>query len=105
MSFQNLERYTATFRGFALAIAMFTVICCTGIPAYAQVFSGSVSGTITDSSGAAVPGADLTLTQASTRLVVKTSSDANGLFVFPTVDAGDYNLTIAKDGFSNLEKT
>jgi Carboxypeptidase regulatory-like domain len=76
-----------------------------GGPAYAQVFTGSISGNVTDSSGATIPGANLRLTQTTTSLVIPASSDESGNFVFPSVDPGDYVLKIEKGGFSSLERT
>src|SRR5690348_13148368 len=88
-----------------IAFAFVFCLLVIGVPLCAQVFTGSISGTVTDSSGAAIPAANLTLRQAGTGLVITTSSDSIGNFAFPSADPGDYTLTIAKDGFNTLEKT
>lgn len=98
-------RSVETTRISRIAFSFLFCLLAISVPVYAQVFTGSISGTVTDSSGAAMPAANLTLRQAGTGLVISTSSDATGNFSFPSADPGDYTLTIAKDGFKTLEKT
>jgi len=49
----------------------------------AQSYNASISGTVTDPSGAAVPSAEVTLTSVETGSVAKTSSGQDGLYSFP----------------------
>ena len=72
-------------------------------PAWArggQFETGTVVGTIKDSTGAVVPGAKVTLTNTQTGVTSEKASDANGLFEFFTVRPGAYVLTGEKAGFS-----
>jgi Carboxypeptidase regulatory-like domain len=77
-----------------------TVLSCLGaLPVSAQ-FSGRVTGSVVDSSGAAVPGAQVDLLLAGGKralLTVKTSSD--GLYHFIGVRPADYDLTVDAKGF------
>jgi iron complex outermembrane receptor protein len=76
---------------FVLAIAAFA------LPALAQS-SGSITGTIRDSSGAAVPGATLTVTNQATNASKVFTSAADGSYT-ATVDSGVYSVTVSLKGF------
>jgi hypothetical protein len=65
---------------------------------------GSLSGTIKDSSGALAPGVQLTLINAALKSEFKTVSDARGLYSFPTIPVGHYDLRIESPGFKTQEK-
>jgi hypothetical protein len=75
------------------------------VPVSAQT-QATISGVLTDPSGAAVPDARLTLTQQDTGVVLKTDkSDGNGSFSFQAVPApGAYSISIQANGFSRLEQ-
>jgi hypothetical protein len=66
---------------------------------YAQSTYGSISGTITDSSGAAVPGAEVTLTNLSTSEKRVQISGDDGHFTFVNLYQGQYRIGIEKAGF------
>src|SRR5204863_5771663 len=69
-------------------------------PALAQFDTATVVGTVRDTSGAVVPGAKVTLTNAGTGIsVVKTTGD-DGAFEFAAVRPGAYVVTSEKSGFS-----
>src|SRR5262249_51784193 len=70
---------------------------------FAQIVTGSISGTVQDSSGLAVAAAEVSLTQSATGLARRTSSDIAGTFVFPGLEAGEYSLSISKPGFKRSE--
>lgn len=63
---------------------------------------GSVEGTILDQKGGAVPGASLTLKNMATGGTFTASSDEYGLFRFPVVSVGTYQLTAEKSGFATV---
>ena len=65
--------------------------------------AGSLRGQVLDPSGAVVPGATVTLTQGPTVLSVQSGND--GVYVFKTVPAGSYTLTVAAKGFALFSKT
>ena len=83
---------------FSLILAM---ISC----ASAQTITGSISGTINDSSASAVAGADITLTHTATGVARKAQTTATGDFVFNSVVPGGYNVTVEAAGFKKLERT
>jgi hypothetical protein len=72
------------------------------ISSQAQTFS-RLSGTVSDPSGAMVSNAQAKLTNVGTGEIKTTKSDSTGLYVFPQVAPGVYNLQVAAEGFkSNL---
>jgi hypothetical protein len=64
-----------------------------------QQVTGSIVGTVTDNSGAVVPGASLTLTHQETGVSRNTQSDAHGDFTFNALPPGAYSLTVEQPGF------
>ena len=81
-----------------LAFAMFFSLIC-ALPASAQTTAG-VSGTITDESGAAIPGVTLTITNAETKPSARDGvSDESGYYQLLLLQPGAYILTAKKTGF------
>src|SRR6476646_4951492 len=74
-------------------------------PAFGQQITGSIGGTIKDSSGLAVPSAAVTLVNAETDAQLQATSDETGSYQFPLVRAGRYRMTIAASGFQRLVRT
>jgi hypothetical protein len=72
---------------------------------YGQGTSGasSVTGRVTDSSGAVIGGADVTLTDLTTNIPITTQSNPAGLYIFNNIVAGKYSVTVSKAGFSKAE--
>jgi hypothetical protein len=66
----------------------------------AQFDSGSITGIAKDASGSAVPGAKITLADATTGINLTTTSNESGIYEFPNVRPGAYKLTAEKAGFS-----
>jgi hypothetical protein len=80
----------------SLAIGL---LLCAG--AWAQAAStAQINGTVRDSSGLAVPGADIKATQTTTGAVRTAVSAADGAYVLPNLPIGPYVLEITKEGFS-----
>lgn len=68
--------------------------------ANAQLITGSVTGTVTDASGAAIPGATVTLTNTGTNNARTAESNQAGNFRFLQLESGNYTLRTQADGFS-----
>jgi Carboxypeptidase regulatory-like domain len=76
-------------------------LLCMSFPAMGQMAdTGSVAGTVSDPSGAAVAGAAVALTDTSTNAQRTTASNEAGRYVFPNVPPGTYNMTATKTGFT-----
>lgn len=71
------------------------------LPARAQALNATLSGTVTDPSGAAVPDAELTLTNKATSFKTKATSNERGEYTFRNLTPGSYDLEVSKTGFEN----
>ncbi|HXH50840.1 MAG TPA: TonB-dependent receptor [Terriglobia bacterium] len=72
----------------------------------AQTVSGSISGLVSDPSGAVIPSATVTLRNGDTGEVLKTSTNSSGAYGFPVVPVGqNYSLTVEAQGFRNYVQT
>src|SRR5262245_33619322 len=70
----------------------------------AQVLYGTLTGNVTDTNGAAVPGATVTITHKETGQSRQGVTDSSGGYDFPTVQAGTYTIKISKSGFKTTTK-
>ena len=68
-------------------------------PLFAQQGRGTISGTVTDPSGAAVPGASITITSVGTNAVFSTQSNEEGFFTAPGLAVGEYVVNAERQGF------
>jgi hypothetical protein len=66
---------------------------------FCQEFRGTISGAVTDPSGAAIPGAKITVTETHTGTKIQTVSDSAGQYTAPFLQPGDYEITAAVQGF------
>ena len=69
-------------------------------PARAQVLKAQVLGTITDSTGGVIPAASVLLTETSTNSARERSTNESGLYVFPNLDPGTYEVAVEMEGFN-----
>jgi len=66
---------------------------------FAQTFRGGIQGTVTDSSGAVVTGADITVTNPATGLTRNTKTDSSGNYFVSELPIGDYEVAVKAKGF------
>src|SRR4030095_3538176 len=72
------------------------------VPAYAQRTTGSIVGTVTDESGAVLPGVTVTLSGPGVAGTPTTVTGEGGAYRFPSLPPGEYKLTFALTGFSTV---
>jgi hypothetical protein len=65
--------------------------------------SGALDGTVVDASGAVIPEAQLTLKNAANGQSFEATTSSSGLYVFPVVPVGNYQLTATKTGFAGIK--
>src|SRR5262245_16527500 len=65
----------------------------------AQATTATISGTVTDSSGAAVPGATVTVKNTGTDISQTTVSDERGRYRLPSLNVGQYEVKAELQGF------
>jgi hypothetical protein len=76
-------------------------------PVFAQqvITNGSLSGRVTDPSGAVLPGAEVTARQADTNQSSTTQTDKDGRFRFSSLKVGPYQVSVALPGFEVASRT
>ena len=70
----------------------------------AQVDMGSISGTIRDQSGAAIPNAKVVLTNEGTNITVATTTGSEGQYTFSPVKVGRYSVSASATGFQTVKQ-
>jgi hypothetical protein len=72
---------------------------------YAQTNYGAIRGEVKDTQGAAIKGAQVTLTNQDTKVASTATTNGSGIYLFPAVDPGTYKVTISYAGFKTYEST
>src|ERR1035438_3568004 len=80
------------------------LLLCAAV-AFAQGTTALLNGTVVDPTGAAVPGAEVTVTNVDTGLAVKTATNEKGEYAFPSMPSGNYKAGVTKAGFKGEVKT
>jgi hypothetical protein len=96
-------RHFAQAFGRALAIAALLLVIAT--PLFAQSEQGAISGTILDSSGGAVPGAEVTAKGVTTGTQYSVTSSSTGAYRFANMIVGAYDLSVTATGFKVSSRT
>lgn len=128
---QDLDKFFGVVRGFPSKRSLLTILSATeevyrrrkrsrtiwayafsiwllafvSIPVRAQVLYGSVVGAVTDSSGAAVPGAAVQITDILTNDHRTAQTDNGGAYTISTAPVGTYQVNISKQGFRTFQAT
>ena len=89
------------FRAFGyLTLAFLCFFLVQGRFAFAQVDEGSISGTVTDQSGAVVVNATVTLLNTDQGISLQTKTGSTGGYIFSPVRRGHYTITVTAQGFA-----
>ncbi|CAN5756041.1 hypothetical protein BH24ACI3_BH24ACI3_07030 [soil metagenome] len=83
----------------AKAFAIMAIMLSVSIVAIAQGTTSRLTGVVSDSSGSAVPGAVVTLTNEGTNATLTTTTSNNGGYVFDLILPGSYTVTVEREGF------
>ncbi len=86
------------FTAFMLSLAVLFALPVSG---FGQTFRGGISGSVTDQSGAVVPGAQITAVETATNTSYKTVSSSAGEFSFSNMPLGSYTISVAASGFKS----
>ena len=86
--------------------ALLAMALCPGVsPAWAQGTTSRVTGVISDSTGARIPGAAITLTSEGTGVAFTTVSSYSGTYTFEAVQVGPYTVKVEIQGFKTFVST
>src|SRR5438105_947190 len=83
----------------ALLTTLTLLLSAAPMLAQATLGSAAVSGTVRDDSGAAVPEAKVVLIETARGLAREAATNTSGAYIFPTISAGVYSLTVSKTAF------
>ena len=81
---------------------LLSLLILIALPAHAQ-FGSSLSGTVLDSSGAAIPNATATLTNTATQQKFVSTTNATGAYHFTELGPGTYTLAVTATGFKETD--
>ncbi len=96
--FQN-QRFSSRFVGaFILLLVLSPVVFC-------QVETATISGVITDQSGAVVAGAEVRVTNTDTNGTWVGTSNGSGVYLVTGLKPGSYRIHVAKEGFKTIDLT
>lgn len=90
---------------FASALVLIALLLLSGTFVFGQGTTSRVTGAVTDSSGAAIAGATVTLENEATRVSFKTETSDSGDYVFDLLLPGTYRVTVEKTGFKKFVAT
>src|SRR5690349_2931417 len=95
----RLSNFQKPFRAVITGIAAIVFLHCSINSAVAQRSTASVAGSVTDESGATVPGAEVVARNLATSVERSVLSNDLGYYVISALVAGQYSLTVKKTGF------
>ena len=95
------------YRGFSkiLPVMLFAMTLLTSTHMSGQSDRGTITGTVTDSTGAKVPNVTVTAVQKDTGAVSNTTTTATGNYTLPSLQVGTYDVTFEAQGFSKSAQT
>src|SRR5690242_19687974 len=94
-----MNRRLSMFRALALGFALLALMAAGLSPAYGQAISGSLVGTVIDSSSAVVPNASVEATKIDTGVTSTTSTGSTGAYRFENLPVGTYRIVVKSGGF------
>ena len=81
-----------------LSVMMLVIMTC--IPAFTQTITGSITGTVTDPTGAVVAGAKVTATNVQTGVATPTVTNPSGIYSLHFLQIGQYKITVDSSSFA-----
>ena len=96
-----MQRRLSSLRALAVA---FPILFLLSAHARAQDFRGAIEGRITDNTGAAVPGASVSVTNTATNVTLSAVSNATGQYAVPFLTPGRYTVKVELAGFKTIER-
>src|SRR5579864_6687670 len=92
--------------GIVLSVVVITCLMSLfAVQGYAQAVGATLSGTVTDPSGAVIPNAQVSVTNAATAVATRATTDAAGFYTLPNLLPATYEATVTAPGFSTERQT
>src|ERR1700687_2901968 len=99
---KSRERIMQSAKGRILLLLIVVVLVASA--ARAEV-GGRITGAVKDQSGSVIPGATVVVTNTQTGVKLTTTADQDGVFTFPVLSVGQYQIDVASDAFKSFRKT
>jgi hypothetical protein len=96
----NVKDYGLVFRRFFLMTPLVFLLCCRSTTA--QTATGRIIGTVSDAQGAAIAGAQVTITNTGTDVRSGAVTNADGFYQILELSIGTYTVTAEHEGFSKV---
>lgn len=90
---------------WSLLVALVTILLLSPLTINAQKLTGTISGSVTDSSGAAVPGASVVVTNTATSKTYKATADTQGNYTITELPDSTYNVKVTAANFKEFNAT
>ena len=97
--------HATTRAALRLALPFLCLLLALAAPAAAQTITGRIDGRVTDSSGAVLPGATVTILNDNTGLSATYTTDDSGVFIANNLPVGTYSVTAELEGFRRSQRT
>ncbi len=91
-------------KNLGFVFALMSVLALGAVLAFGQAIDGNIVGTVTDASGAAVVGADVTATNVETNVTASGKTGGSGEYRFEHLLAGTYRITVKMTGFKTVSE-
>jgi hypothetical protein len=103
----SIQKFLGSFIQGKIQLVFLAVLflCCSLVVRAQNAGNASVQGTITDTTGAVIPNATVTITDNATRIEHTATSESSGLYTFPNIPIGTYTLTVSESGFQTYTQT
>src|ERR1700761_5592478 len=88
-----------------LVVCLLAVLLASSTLLVAQVYTGSLTGLITDQSGGVIPGASVTLADKDKGFTYNATADSDGRYSLRNLPPGNYSLTVKSQGLRTANRT
>ena len=99
-----MARHTIPGRSFWLLGLLIAALLVSQVPVFAQFASGSITAVVSDTTGAVVPQAKVTLKNEATGAIRETVTNGAGAFDFPSIPPATYTLTVTSPGLQTFQE-
>lgn len=99
---KNMFRMEKALRGICVVSSLLIALFAPKV--FAQIDQGAITGVVLDPSGAAIVGAQVTLTDTDTGLVLNTRSNGSGDYFFAPIKTGHYTVSATASGFATTQQ-
>src|ERR1700732_575655 len=86
-------------------VVLLLVLVFAFVSAARAELGGKITGVVTDQTGSVIPGAAVGVTNMQTGVKLTTTTDQDGVFTFPVLSVGQYQIDVTSDAFKSYRKT